>query len=107
MITAGKPPISGAANAITEFEGYKPVNDEAVIAAKPDVVLAMQRDSHPLDARTVFAHPAFALTPAAKTQAFVAMNGLYLLGFGPRTPDAARDLIRAIYPDLPPATQIP
>ena len=31
----------------------------------PDAVLAMQRNSHPLDARTVFAHPAFALTPAA------------------------------------------
>src|SRR5262245_15619014 len=77
--------LAGARNAITEYEGYKAVNDEAIIAAQPDFVFAMQRDSVPLDAKTVFAHPAFALTPAARRQAFVSMDGLYLLGFGPRT----------------------
>jgi iron complex transport system substrate-binding protein len=92
--------LAGATNAILEYEGYKPINDEAIIAAKPEFVLAMQRDSHPLDARTVFAHPGFALTPAAKRQAFVAMNGLYLLGFGPRTALAARDLATTLYPTL-------
>jgi iron complex transport system substrate-binding protein len=92
--------LAGASNAIAEYEGYKPINDEAIIAAKPEFVLAMQRDSHPLDARTVFAHPGFALTPAAKRQAFVAMNGLYLLGFGPRTALAARDLAATLYPTL-------
>jgi iron complex transport system substrate-binding protein len=92
--------LAGAANAINDYEGYKPINDEAIIAAKPDFVLAMRRDSHPLDARTVFAHPGFALTPAAKRQNFVAMNGLYLLGFGPRTAMAARDLAATLYPTL-------
>jgi iron complex transport system substrate-binding protein len=92
--------LAGASNVIADYEGYKPINDEAIIAAKPEFVLAMQRDSHPLDARTVFAHPGFALTPAAKRQAFVAMNGLYLLGFGPRTALAARDLAATLYPTL-------
>ncbi len=92
--------LAGATNAIDAFEGYKPLNDEAIIAAKPDFVLAMRRDSHPLDATTVFAHPGFALTPAAQRQAFVAMNGLYLLGFGPRTALAARDLAATLYPAL-------
>jgi iron complex transport system substrate-binding protein len=92
--------LAGATNAIDEYEGYKPINDEAIIAAKPEFVLAMRRDSHPLDARTVFAHPGFALTPAAKRQAFIAMNGLYLLGFGPRTAMAARDLATTLYPAL-------
>ena len=92
--------LAGATNAIVDYEGYKPINDEAIIAAKPEFVLAMRRDSHPLDARTVFAHPGFALTPAAKRQAFVAMNGLYLLGFGPRTAMAARDLAMTLYPTL-------
>ena len=93
--------LAGATNAITEFEGYKPVSNEAIIAARPDAVLAMQRNADTLDARTVFAHQAFALTPAARRQAFVAMNGLYLLGFGPRTARAARDLASKLYPTLP------
>ncbi len=92
--------LAGASNAIHEYEGYKPINDEAIIAAQPDFVLAMRRDSHPLDAQTVFAHPGFALTPAAKRQSFIAMNALYLLGFGPRTAMAARDLAATLYPTL-------
>ena len=95
--------LSGATNAITEFEGYKPVSDEAIIAAQPEAVLAMQREANPLDARTVFAHQAFALTPAAKRNAFVALNALYLLGFGPRTALAARDVAGALNPSLPKA----
>ena len=27
------------------------------------------------------------------------MDGLYLLGFGPRTPNAARDLMAELYPE--------
>ena len=92
--------LAGAANAMTGYEGYKLVNDEAIIAAKPDAVLVMQRDSHRLDAETVFKHPAFALTPAAQHKRFVSMNGLYLLGFGPRTALAARDLATSLYPQL-------
>jgi iron complex transport system substrate-binding protein len=92
--------LAGAVNAIDAFEGYKPLNDEAIIAAKPDFILAMKRDSHPLDAQTVFAHAGFSLTPAAQQRAFLAMNGLYLLGFGPRTAPAARDLATTLYPGL-------
>ncbi len=92
--------LSGATNAIIEFEGYKPVSDEAIIAAQPEAVLAMQREANPLDARTVFAHQAFVLTPAARRNAFVALNALYLLGFGPRTALAARDVAAALNPSL-------
>ena len=35
--------LAGAANAITEYEGYKLINDEAVIAALPNAILAMER----------------------------------------------------------------
>ena len=88
-------------NAITEFEGYKMVNDEAVVAARPDAVLVDGAPAAcPLDAEQVFEHPAFALTPAARASAFISMEGLYLLGFGPRTAHAARDLALALYPSL-------
>ena len=52
------------------------------------------------DADAVYAHPAFAMTPAAANKAFISMEGLYLLGFGPRTAAAARDLSVKLYPAL-------
>jgi iron complex transport system substrate-binding protein len=72
-----------------------------VIAAEPEAVLVMVRDSHRIDADTLFANPAFATSPAAARRAFVAMDGLYLLSFGPRTAEAARDLAARLYPELP------
>jgi len=48
----------------------------------------------------VFAQPALAMTPAAERKAFVSMDGLYLLGFGPRTARAARELAAHLYPDI-------
>jgi len=93
--------LAGGVNAITEYEGYKPITDEAVIAAKPDVVLTMERGGPgTVTADAVFAHPAFAATPAAANRAFVSMEGLYLLGFGPRSARAARDLAVSLYPNL-------
>ncbi len=35
------------------------------------------------------------------------MDGVYLLGFGPRMPDAARDLAAALYPGQIPAEAAP
>lgn len=92
--------LSGGINAVGDFEGYKPVNDEAIVAAKPDVILTMRRGKEDLDADAVFANPAFALTPAAANKSFIAMDGLYLLGFGPRTASAAHDLALQLYPSL-------
>jgi len=94
--------LAGAVNAIDDYDGYKPITDEAVIAAKPDVVLSMQRNGPGVvTANDVFSNAAFSATPAAATRSFVSMEGLYLLGFGPRTARAARDLAMALYPALP------
>jgi iron complex transport system substrate-binding protein len=91
--------LADAENAITEFDGYKAVSDEAILAARPDVILAIERPGFRLGAADIFNRPAFSLTPAARQKAFISMDGLYLLGFGPRTVRAASDLRRAIYPD--------
>jgi iron complex transport system substrate-binding protein len=48
----------------------------------------------------VFTNAAFTTTPAALKKSFISMNGLYLLGFGPRTARAARDLAVQLYPAL-------
>jgi iron complex transport system substrate-binding protein len=92
--------LAGAVNAIGDYSGYKQVNDEAVIAAAPDVVLVMQRSGGSITADDLFGLSAFSVTPAAARRAFVSMDGLYLLGFGPRTAQAARDLAAALYPEL-------
>lgn len=91
--------LAGAQNAITEFEGYKPVTEEAVAAAAPEVILMMDRGGgHASTDEALFAMPALLATPAAETRAVVRMNGLYLLGFGPRTAHAVRDLHAQLYP---------
>ena len=98
--------LSGAVNATGTFSSYKPLSDEAIIEAKPDVILMMTRSGgHAATNEELFAHPALRLTPAAKTQAAIRMDGLHLLGFGPRTAGAVRELNAAIYGKNPNASQ--
>jgi iron complex transport system substrate-binding protein len=94
--------LAGGVNAAEGFDGYKIMSDEAVVAARPEHVLSMERGKETVQADAIFASPAFALTPAARTKSFVTMDGLYLLGFGPRTAAAARDLAVRIDPALAP-----
>jgi iron complex transport system substrate-binding protein len=69
------------------------------------VVLSIQRGKDSVDAEAVYIHPAFALTPVAANKTFISMEGLYLLGFGPRTAAAARDLSIKLYPALAPQAE--
>lgn len=92
--------LAGAVNVADGFDGYKVMSDEAIAAARPDHILSMERSRDAVQADAIFASPGFALTPAAKSKSFAAMDGLYLLGFGPRTAAAARDLALKIDPAL-------
>lgn len=95
---AGMIDMAGAQNAVTAFEGYKPMTDEAVIASAPDVILMMERGGeHDSTVDDLMALPAIASTPAGANRAVIRMDGLYLLGFGPRTADAVTDLSTALY----------
>jgi len=90
--------LAGARNVITSFEGYKALSDEAIINAAPDVIVMMdRRGDHSTTEDQVFGHPGIALTPAGKQRNLIRMNGLYLLGFGPRTAEAAGKLHQQIY----------
>lgn len=95
--------LAGAQNAIADLQGYKPLTDEAIIAAAPDVILMMRRGDARLDARegadkaAALAVPALAQTPAGRSGAVLVMDGLKLLGFGPRTGAAAVELHELIY----------
>lgn len=91
--------LAGAENVLADTKGYKALSWEAASALQPDVILMIDRggEAHGGD---VFAQPALAATPAGRNKRLIRMDGLYLLGFGPRTPDAARELASRLYPDL-------
>ncbi|MCX7645789.1 MAG: ABC transporter substrate-binding protein [Rhodobacteraceae bacterium] len=85
--------LAGGRNAVEGVEGYKPLTDEAAIAAAPDIILMMDREGElAVTLADVQSHPALRLTPAGSAGHVIAMDGLYLLGFGPRTGDAVLDL---------------
>jgi iron complex transport system substrate-binding protein len=91
--------LAGGINAGTGFQGYKQITDEAVLTAAPDVILMMDREGDlAINNDMVLSHPALSQTAAAKSGAIVRMDGLLLLGFGPRTPQAATDLHALLYP---------
>lgn len=89
--------MAGGVNAVDGFSGYKPLTDEAVITAAPDVILMMHRKGHTADNSELESHAALGATPAVKGSKVIRMNGLYLLGFGPRTADAVRELSDKLY----------
>lgn len=89
--------LAGAENVAASLEGWKPLSDEGLIAAAPEVVVMMDRGPGGT-AVDPFTYPAFAATPAAAQRRLVVMNALYLLGFGPRTPAAAKDLMALLHP---------
>lgn len=92
--------LAGGVNAFDDFAGYRLLSDEAITAAAPDVILMMDRGGdHAISDGEILAHSALGLTPAAETGAVIRMNGIYLLGFGPRTAQAAQELHRALYPE--------
>ncbi|MDH7795046.1 MULTISPECIES: ABC transporter substrate-binding protein [unclassified Beijerinckia] len=90
--------LAGAVNAGDGMDGYKPMSDEAIVAAAPDVIIWAHRPGEDV-VQDVFSMPAFATTPAATNKAIVRMDAIYLLGFGPSAPEAAKDLMRQIYGD--------
>ena len=95
--------MAGAENVLADIEGYKPVSDEAVIAAAPDVILMIGgTGDHSASDETVLQLPAIAQTPAGKAKRIVRMDGMYLLGFGPRTADAIVSLHEALYDNRKP-----
>lgn len=88
--------LAGAVNVGAGFQGYRVMTDEALIAARPDAIVTMTRHGSESPAAAFGKLPALADTPAVRSGAVVVMDGLYLLGFGPRTPEAAEDLMKAL-----------
>ncbi|WP_332862432.1 helical backbone metal receptor [Janthinobacterium svalbardensis] len=75
------------------FAGYKPLTPEAVIAARPDIVLVTDQGlkaSGGVDG--ILKLPGLAQTPAGRNHRIVSQEAMLLLGFGPRMPQALAEL---------------
>ncbi|MER8749409.1 hemin ABC transporter substrate-binding protein [Mesorhizobium sp. M1050] len=89
--------LAGGVNAVEGFSGYKQMSDEAVITARPDVILMMSNAGPPVSDDELFGNPSVASTPAGTARKLIRIDGAYLLGFGPRTADAIHELAVSLY----------
>ena len=81
--------ITGAENAVN-FQGYKPLNAEAIIKLNPDFIISSYHRGTKKSARKAFfQNKLFNQVRAVKEKKVIFMNTLLLLGFGPRTTQAA------------------
>jgi iron complex transport system substrate-binding protein len=93
--------LAGAKNAVTGFDGFKPMSAEAVVNAAPDVILMLTRGLDSIGGETeLLEQPGISLTPAGKNGRIVAMDDLLLLGFGPRLGTAVKTLTQKLHPAL-------
>lgn len=93
--------IAGAQNAITGFDGFKPMSAESVAAAEPDVILMLDRGLESIGGVDgLLKQPGIALTPAGENRRIIAMDDLLMLSFGPRLGEAVKTLTRKLHPEL-------
>lgn len=90
--------LAGGVNAF-EYDNYKPLSAESVVAAAPDVILLPSRG---LDAtggiEGVLKLPGVAQSPAGRNRRVVALDDLVLLGFGPRMGRGVKELFTLLHP---------
>lgn len=81
------------------WEGMRPVNAEALVEMKPDLILMMTKGLESVDGVDGLLErvPAVANTPAGINRRIVDMSDYQVLSFGPRTADVLDALARAIY----------
>ena len=89
---------AGATNALAGLTGYRPLTPEAAIAAAPDVILCTREGISTLGGvEALLGRPGIALTAAARDRRVLAPDALLLLGFGPRLPQAVRELAQGLH----------
>ncbi len=73
--------------------GWQALTPEALVAANPDVYLVMELGLDVIGGiDELLAIPGMAETTAGRERRLIAMSDLYLLGFGPRLPEAIAEL---------------
>lgn len=89
--------MSGAKNVFDVFSGWKPISMESMATSNPEYIVIPERGVQAaggLDG--VLDHPAVKLTLAGQNRNVLPVDGMSLLGFGPRTIETAVALADAI-----------
>jgi iron complex transport system substrate-binding protein len=81
------------------WSGMKPVNDEAIISAQPDLIIMMSKGLESVGGVDGLLDrlPAIANTPAGQHRRIVDMQDSQVLSFGPRTAEVLNSLAVSIY----------
>lgn len=88
---------AGGRNAVTGYDGYRPLTAESAVNAAPDVILLTSRGLESMGGTdNLLKSPGLAETPAGRARRVVALDDLKLLGFGPRTGEGVRELAAAL-----------
>lgn len=88
--------IAKGRNAFAAVPGHRLAAAEAIVAAAPEMLVvgaATLAGIGGVDA--LLAHPDLALTPAAERRSVAVVDDTLMIGFGPRTPDAAAAILAA------------
>ena len=85
--------MTGGINVMNSFEGWKPVSTESIIEASPDFIIISNRGlSSFKTVEKLGQHPTLIFTPASKQNNIIALDGMAMLGFGPRTISSAKEV---------------
>lgn len=90
--------LAGAVNVVSDYERYKPLTPESAVKYAPDAIIVSTQTFDQIGgADKLLALPGLGITPAGKAGRIITMDALLLLGFGPRTVDAAIELNEKLY----------
>ncbi len=93
--------LAGGVNPIRSFEGFRPLTEEGVIAAAPDILLMTERGFERAGGIAGAGKlPGVSLTPAGKNYRIEAVSDIYFQGFGPGIGQAVLALTRKLHPEL-------
>jgi iron complex transport system substrate-binding protein len=93
--------LAGGQNAVKEFADFKPYMTEALVSAKPDIILMFDFGMSSLGGKdAILKMPGVRITEAGKHKRILAMDPSLLVNFRSRLPEAITALHKAIEQEM-------
>ncbi|MBX2956217.1 MAG: ABC transporter substrate-binding protein [Cyclobacteriaceae bacterium] len=93
-------PLAGTVNAISDIEGYKPLNAESLIQINPDYILFFTSGLESIGGfEGALKVTGIQQTTAGKKKQIIQMDGVLLTNWGPRVAQAAEELFYLTHPE--------